>query len=77
MLYKMTTIPPSHPWQSPQTVYELDPYGQAEEQYVYDVVGNRTSVLDAQGDTLSVTAYNQLNLPEEYRSANGDTVRHV
>ena len=77
MLYKMTTIPPSHPWQYPQTVYELDPYGQAEEQYVYDVVGNRTAVLDAQGDTLSVTAYNQLNLPEEYRSANGVTVRHV
>ena len=77
MLYKMTTIPPSHPWQSPQTVYELDPYGQAEEHFVYDVVGNLTAVLDAQGDTLSVTAYNQLNLPEEYRSADGNTVRYV
>lgn len=42
-----------------------------------DSVGNRTSVLDAQGDTLNVLRYNLLNLPEEYVKAGGGTVNYV
>ena len=48
-----------------------------EEGYAYDAAGNRTAVLDAQGDTLNIMRYNRLNLPEEYASASGDTVRYV
>lgn len=47
------------------------------ESYAYDSVGNRTAVLDAQDDTLSVMRYNLLNLPEEYLTAAGDTIRYV
>ena len=48
-----------------------------EEGYAYDAAGNRTAVLDAQGDTLNVMRYNLLNLPEEYTTAAGDTVKYV
>ena len=47
------------------------------EHYGYDSVGNQTSVLGAQGDTLNVLRYNLLNLPEEYVKAGGDTVNYV
>lgn len=76
-LYKKTTLPPLHPWQPPRVIMELDPFGQAEESYTYDAVGNRTAVLDAQGDTLSVMHYNLLNLPEEFLTVDGDTVKYV
>ena len=45
--------------------------------YAYDGTGNRTAELDGQGDTLSVLRYNRLNLPEEYVSADGDTLKYV
>ena len=45
--------------------------------YAYDGMGNRTAELDGQGDTLSVVRYNLLNLPEEYVSSSGETVRYV
>ena len=47
------------------------------ESYTYDSVGNRTAILDAQGDTLNVMRYNLLNLPEEYVTCAGDTVKYV
>ena len=34
-------------------------------------------MLDGQGDTLTVVRYNRLNLPEEYVSASGDTLKYV
>ena len=40
-------------------------------------MGNRTAELDAQGDTLNVLRYNLLNLPEEYVSTSGETVKYV
>ena len=45
--------------------------------YAYDGMGNRTAELDGQGDTLKVLRYNLLNLPEEYVSSGGETVRYV
>ncbi len=45
--------------------------------YAYDGMGNRTAELDGQGDTLTVLRYNRLNLPEEYVSASGDTLKYV
>ena len=58
-------------------VYSPVPGSKEEEQYAYDAVGNRTEVLNAQGDTLNMMRYNLLNLPEEYVSAQGDTVNYV
>ena len=45
--------------------------------YAYDGMGNRTAELDGQGDTRNVLRYNRLNLPEEYVSADGDTLKYV
>lgn len=60
-----------------RNLYGTFPQSILQESYAYDAVGNRTEVLDAQGDTLNMTRYNLLNLPEEYVSAQGDTVRYV
>jgi RHS repeat-associated protein len=49
----------------------------ADESYAYDATGNRTAVLDGQGDTLSVMRYNLLNLPEEYVLSGGAKERFV
>ena len=76
-LFKSTTLPPLGPLQPPRVIYELDPLGTREEHYLYDADGNRTTVVDAQGDTLNVVRYNRLNLPEEYVSADGDTLKYV
>ena len=76
-LFKSTTLPPLGPLQPPRVIYELDPSGTREEHYLYDADGNRTTVVDAQGDTLNVVRYNRLNLPEEYVSADGDTLKYV
>jgi RHS repeat-associated protein len=48
-----------------------------DEAYTYDPVGNRTGTRNMVGDTLNVMRYNLLNLPAEYVSAQGDTVRYV
>ena len=61
----------------PQRLYQIDVSGNQDESYAYDSNGNRTATLDTQGDTLRVTRYNLLNLPEEYVGAQGDTVRYV
>lgn len=71
------TILSGTPPRPPQRIYQLDPSGNQEENYSYDPDGNRTATLDPQGDTLNVTAYNRLNLPEEYVTAAGDTVRYI
>ena len=47
------------------------------ESYAYDSVGNRTAVLDAQGDTLSVMRYNLLALPEEFITSEGKKMLYV
>lgn len=49
----------------------------ANEYYAYDASGNRTVVMDVQGDTLNVMRYNLLNLPEEFVTAEGDSIRYV
>ena len=48
-----------------------------QEGYADDANGNRTAVMNALGDTLSVMRYNLLNLPEEYVATAGDTVKYV
>ena len=55
----------------------IGPTQVADEAYAYDANGNRTAVMNALGDTLSVMRYNRLNLPEEYVTTAGDTVIYV
>ena len=74
--YDVTIITGTPPL-PPQRIYSLDPSGSREENYSYDFAGNRTATLDSQSDTLNVMRYNRLNLPEEYATADGDTVRYV
>ena len=71
------TIVSGTPPRPPQRIYSLDSSGSREESYSYDSAGNRTATLDSQSDTLNVMRYNRLNLPEEYATADGDTIRYV
>ena len=71
VLYQKGIGPGGTPYYSPVS-------GSAEEeQYAYDAVGNLMATLDSQGDTLNVMHYNLLNLPEEYLTAEGDSIRYV
>jgi RHS repeat-associated protein len=71
VLYQKGIGPGGTPYYSPVS-------GSAEEeQYAYDAVGNLMATLDSQGDTLNVMRYNRLNLPEEYLTAEGDSIRYV
>ena len=74
--YDVTIISGTPP-RPPQRIYSLDSSGSREESYSYDSAGNRTATLDPQSDTLNVMRYNRLNLPEEYATADGDTIRYV
>lgn len=60
-----------------RNLYGTFPQSILQESYAYDAVGNRTEVLNAQGDTLNMMRYNLLNLPEAFASAQGDTVNYV
>ncbi len=50
---------------------------QLPETLLYDGAGNVTAVVDAQGDTVSVTDYNLYNLPEHFYNASGDSLRII